>query len=64
MDELLFNMNATLLESAFPISTVQNEGKTRRTTYPKIGMIQRCKRENLAATKTALQVYFLLGNFR
>jgi hypothetical protein len=26
MDELLFNMHETLLENAFPISTVQNEG--------------------------------------
>lgn len=26
MDELLFNMTKTLPESAFPISTVQNEG--------------------------------------
>jgi hypothetical protein len=58
MDELLFNMNATLPESAFPISTVQNEGKTRRTTYPKIGMIQRCKRENSVGDQNCLAGVF------
>jgi hypothetical protein len=54
MDELLFNMHETLPEKYFSISTVQ-----RRTTYPKLRMIQRWKREKSAGDQTALQVHFL-----
>jgi len=32
---------------------------SRRTTYPRMRMIQRCKREKSAGDQTALQVHFL-----
>jgi hypothetical protein len=38
-------MNDTLPESVFPISTVKLKATLSRTTYPKINMIQRWKRE-------------------
>jgi len=32
---------------------------SRRTTYPRMNMIQRCKRDKLSGDQTALQVHFL-----
>jgi len=51
MDELLFNMHETLPESEFPISTVRMKATSRHTTYPRMSMIQRWKREKSAGNQ-------------
>jgi len=48
MDELLFNMNKTLPEMRYRSPPSRMKATSRRTTYPKIGTIQRLKREKSA----------------
>jgi len=48
MDELLFNMPTPFRRVRFRSPPSRSKETSRRTTYPKISMIQRWKREKLA----------------